>query len=321
VDQALLQQLPWVEGIRFIDDYEFAVQYQWQAEQIASVLQSILSHFELALNPAKTSIIELPDSFEPLWTSRLRTFVFRDAGIMGQRNDLTAYFDLAFTFHKQDPDGGVLKYAIPRMNGITVEQDNWSLFESILSQCAMVEPATLPQICEQLQHYGAEGYQLNVTDWVSVTNLIVTERLALGQASEAVWAMWLMKQLRLPLSSQAADVIATCEDAFASLMGLGMASVGLADMKRLSSLNRFAEPEELFGKHWLLCYEGAYQGWLVPPSGNGTFSLSSEFNFLSTSGVSFFNINAAPLVPRRRVAGPSESDTSGTGGGGGGGYA
>ena len=68
----------------------------------------MLNEFELALNPTKTAIVELPDNFDAEWASRIRIFVFRDAGLTGQRNDLTAYFDMVFEFFKRFPEEGLL---------------------------------------------------------------------------------------------------------------------------------------------------------------------------------------------------------------------
>lgn len=311
VDAELMNRLPNLRGIRFIDDYEFAANQRSEAETTASVLQSILSQYELALNPAKTRIIELPDTLEPLWTSRLRTFLFRFGGVRGQRSDLTAYFDSVVDFAKKEPDEGILKYAIARLNGVEIEDDNWPVFESILCHCASVEPACLPQVCEQVAHYRGKELPVDSGLWMECLNRIVSERLSLGQASEAAWAMWLMKLLAINLAATAAKAVDDCEDSPAALMGLGLASSGLAPACSFPRLRSFAEPDELFGPQWLLCYEGNHQGWLTPPSGRAALSSNPQFNYLDQSSVSFFNIAATPPAPRRT--------TGGTGGGVGGG--
>lgn len=309
VDQQVALKIPGIRGIRFIDDYEFAVNLRSDAEEIVSVLQSVLSHYELALNSSKTRIIELPESIEPLWTSRLRTFFFREAGIIGQRNDLMAFFDLVFTQGREEADEGMFKYAIARLNSVKVVEDNWPIFEGLLGQCASVEPACLPQVCEQIVHYKSEGETTNESLWQDILNRIVCERLPLGHASEAVWAMWMMNIMKIRLTDAAASAVDSCEDSAAALMGLWLANNGLGDPALLGRLNLFAEPGELFGRQWLLCYEGIRQGWIKPPSGNGI--QDAQFKFLYGQGVSFFDTGAAPPTPRRK--GPPV-----TGGGGGG---
>jgi len=309
VDTELACRLPDVRGIRIIDDYEFAAHQRSGAEKIAGELQAILSHYELALSPTKTQVVELPDVIEPLWTSRLRVFFFRDAGVAGQRNDLTAYFDAVFSLAKAEPRAGIIKYAIPRLNSVDIREENWRTFEHILAQCAMVEPACIPQVSEQLVHYRSVGRTPDVKKWQECLNIVVTERLPLGEASEALWSMWLMKTLGLSLSPGATRAVAYCDDSAAALMGLALAEAGLADPSLLRELDRYANAEDLNGRQWLLCYEGNRRGWIRPTQAK-PLSGDPRFALLDSGGVSFFNPSAPATTPRR----------GGRGGGGGGDY-
>ncbi len=159
VDVELHRTLRNLRGIRYIDDYEFSVDSESEADRIVSTLQTILGTYELDLNLNKTEVVKLPTELERWWVSELRTYVFRNAGATGQKNDLVDYFNRSFRFSKEMPAEGVLKYAIARLNGLDVEEGNWSLYESLLAQCAIVEPACLNQVMEQLLHYRGEGCQ------------------------------------------------------------------------------------------------------------------------------------------------------------------
>lgn len=302
IDAELARQFPDLRGIRYIDDYEFAFYERAAAEKVANSLQALLSNFELAFNASKTRIVELPDTIEPLWTSRLRTFVFRDAGIKGQRHDLTSYFDTTFDFTSKEPSAGILKYAIPRLYNIDVHEENWSLCENLLAHCVLVEPACLQQVTSQLVRYKGMRRTINTTLWHECLNRIVSERLPLGQASEPAWAMWLMKILGIKLNEASEKAVALCEDSVAALMGLGLAAEGLAKASALASLNIFAEPPELLGPQWMLCYEGTHRGWLKVPSGADTMVADPRFSFLHDKGVSFFDIDMPPPAPRRHGA-------------------
>lgn len=313
VDEELMTAFPGLRGIRFIDDYEFVVNQRSEAEQVVSTLQSVLSRYELALNPWKTEIIELPHPIEPLWTSRLRTFMFREAGTRGQRTDLTAYFDNAFELARVAPTEGVLKYAIPRLNAVDVMGDNWQIFQYLLSQCVRGEPACLSQVCDQIFYYTTiEGRTIDISLWTACLEHTILERLPLGQASEALWALWMMKHLGIPMSCAVEAAVDACEDSPVALMGLSLAHAGLGNPASFTRLHTFAEPSELFGRHWLLCYEGNKQGWLTPPSGVSAFAAQPKFEFLRNQNVSFFNINAQPRFTLRHIPG--------SGGGGGGDY-
>jgi hypothetical protein len=303
VDNELASLVPGLRGLRYIDDYEFAFDHRSQAEDTISRLQAILSHYELALNPAKTRIIELPEPFESVWVSRLRIFNFRDSTIRAQRTDLTAFFDTAFAFAKAEPDESIIKYAIPRLNSVDVEPDNWPLLEKILSQCALVEPACLPQVCEQLVHYVAcSGFTLDQSLWANILNRIIQERLPLGQASEAAWAMWVMKIFEVTLAPNSESALNQTEDSVAALMGLYLTHGSLGNTSNLNNLNNYAERAGVTGRNWLLCYEGNRQGWIKPPSNNMAWP-NAEFGWLFNQGISFMDLAAAPPVPRRHVPG------------------
>jgi hypothetical protein len=222
---------------------------------------------------------------------------------------------------RKEPEESVLKYAVARMNSINVVEDNWRLYEHILCHCALVEPACLPQICEQIRHYVDQGMSADKVLWGECLNRIVWERLTIGQASESVWAMWLMKLLHVPLSSTSAKAVDACEDSPSALMGLGLASQGLAKAAELPNLHSFAEVQELTGPNWLLCYEGNHRGWLAPPSGNSPWSVNAQFDLLHKTNVSFFDITASPPPPRRLVVeSPYEGDDDGADDVGGDGY-
>ena len=135
--------------------------------------------------------------------------------------------------------------------------------------------------------------------------------MPLGQSSEATWAMWMMKLLKIKLLARSAKVIGEDSDSMVGLMALGLADTGLASKKHLTGLNRFASGTGLLEKHWLLCYQGNLMGWLGSKSKRANLRGDSAFKFLEANGVSFFNISASPTTPIRHTA-----TTTGGGGGG-----
>ena len=314
IDVKLAKKFNWLTGIRYIDDYELGTTTRSQAEEVFSYIQQLLSQFELSLNVTKSRITELPDQFDPYWTSRVRVFIFRDAGVTGQRNDLTAYFDMVFDFYKRFPDEGLLKYAVARLRSLEIYRNNWSFFENILSQCVLIEPACIPQVCDQIIYYRTKRYRINKKLWAECLNRIVYERVPLGHSSEAAWAMWLMKILNIKLLAKSAKAVGACEDSVTALMGLGLAAVGLTNPNHLSGLHHFSSPAGLFGEQWLLCYQGNMMAWLGPSSGRANLRSDPAFLHLESKNVSFFDIGIPPPAPVR-LASPTVHA-----GGGGAGY-
>ena len=151
--------------------------------------------------------------------------MFRDAGVTGQRNDLSAYFDMVFTFFKNYPEEGLLKYAIARLQSVDIKHENWPLFENLLNHCVLIEPACIPQVCDQITHYKAHNFPMRKQLWSRCLNTIVIERAPLGQSSEVAWAMWLMRLLRINLLAKSAKAVGEAEDSVVGLMALGVAWV------------------------------------------------------------------------------------------------
>lgn len=97
-DQELLTKLPGLKGHRFIDDYELSFQTRTEAEDAFSILETCLSEYELALNPKKTRVLELPLPLEAPWATELKLFTFRSSK-SGQAADLSNYFSRAYSLH------------------------------------------------------------------------------------------------------------------------------------------------------------------------------------------------------------------------------
>ncbi|MBW2100164.1 MAG: hypothetical protein JRG68_05270, partial [Deltaproteobacteria bacterium] len=245
---------------------------------------------------------------DPIWTSKIRVFVFRDAGITGQKNDIIAYFNMIFDLFKKFPEEGLLKYAIARLQSEEIERENWPLFETLLSHCILIEPACIPQVCDQLVYYNSKDFLITKEIWSKCLNLIVLERVPLGQSSEAAWAMWLMKLLNIKLLEKSATVVGGADDSIVGLMALGLSSVNLANPDHLSGLNRFCSTTELFESQWLLCYQGNLMECLGPQSAHSNLRNDPAFLYLESQDVSFFDINAVATPPKRHKP-------SGTGGG------
>lgn len=301
IDEELATRHGRLRGIRHIDDYEFVTGTRAEAEAILADLQHILNQYELALNPSKTKIRELPVELEPQWTPILRIFQFRNSGLMAQRTDLAAYFNSAFDFFHRCPEEGLLKYAIGRLRAVDVHRSNWPFYEAVLNQSILVEPACIPQVCDQVLHYKSLRFKMRKSLWTQTLNRIICDQLPLGNASEAAWALWLMKILSVKVHQQSAKAIGDCSDSVTALMGLGLASVGQADLKHFTPLQRYTAAQSLTEEQWLLCYQSNLMGWLGLGA-RATLRQTPPFDYFLQKNVSFFDISVPPPAPVRSSA-------------------
>jgi hypothetical protein len=300
IDSQLEKKFNKLKGIRFIDDYEFALESYAEAENVLSYLQSLLNEYELALNPTKTKIVQLPALIEPIWISRLRTYNFRDSNDVAQKSDLIAYFDLVFDFINKSPDEGIMKYSIARLRHEDIKKSNWELYESLLLNCSLNEPACLPQICEQLTYYQSKLYKINKTNWGEVLNKIIADKVPLGHSSEAAWAMWIIRILNIRLSSKCAKIISQSDDSIVTLMGIGLSILGLTEKKYFSQLRIYENKSYLYEPQWLLCYQLNYMNYFTVNARALNLSADRFYNYLEQNNVSFFDINTTVSIPVRK---------------------
>lgn len=307
IDIELSDKFNKIDGLRYIDDYEFSFATRSQAEDVLSYFQHLLNDFELALNSNKTKILDLPEPLEQPWTSKIRTFEFRNVNATGQKNDLIAYFNMVFDFFKRYPDEWLLKYAISRLKSEKIEKENLILFENLMIHCILIDPACIPQVCEQILNY-KESFSINREFWSECLNRIVSERVPLGQSSEAAWAMWLMKLLDIKLEEKSAKAVGDTEDSVVGLMGLGLASIGLATSAHLSGLDRFSNKDKLFENQWLLCYQGNLMEMLGAESSRKNLFSDPAFAYMEKKNVSFFDIKI-PLTSPTKNSEPPKHET------------
>ena len=88
---------------RYIDDFEFGCKTLQEAEEILSVLQEVLSIYELNLNSAKTEIIELPAEIDPQWLHELQRYKINMSKGAVQKRSLLSFFDLTMSFLEKEP--------------------------------------------------------------------------------------------------------------------------------------------------------------------------------------------------------------------------
>lgn len=288
-----------LRGYRYSDDYELGCESYAEAENTLAIIQECLNNYELALNPTKTKIIELPGILEASWVSALRSFTFRQ-GHRSQQYDLFRYFDTAFSLCGANKEDNILRYAIQRTSGVAIDKINWPLYEDLLLQCAMVEPGTLSFVFRQLEKYKSNDYKLTTDKVAEAFNNIIKQHAALGHGGEVAWALWGAISFGARIDEKSALLLADMLDPIVATLALDARSRGLIDGNVL--FNKFASlmtKNDLTSENWLVAYEANIKGWL--PSLQREDNVLSEPNFrlMKNGGVSFYNPNAPASSPFR----------------------
>lgn len=312
-DRALLSKLANVKGHRFIDDYELSFGTRTEAEQAFHILEGCLSDYELALNPKKTKVSELPLPLEADWSLELKRFQFRTSK-RGQAADLEDFFSFAFNLYNKHPGEPVLQFAIARLRYLSIDADNWDLFQQLLLLCIIPEPASLPYALEQIisrVNAGAVPLRLEIQDTL---NDLIEIHAPLRHSSEVANALWACLALRLEVKDKATDALSSCEDSCIALLALDCRSKGLLSKTLDTTLWETQMcAEGLYSEHWLLSYEANIKGWL--PSVGGVDHVAADINFayMKTNGVHFYDENFACPLPGGNIPMPTIPTTAQSG--------
>ncbi len=293
-DETLVTELPRVKGHRFIDDYELSFQTRTEAEEAFHILDACLAGFELALNPKKTQVLELPLTLEAPWATELKQFPFSRNSRHGQAADLNNYFSRAFTLHSSNPGEAVLSFAVAKFRTMTIDPANWTAFQKLLLLCAIPEPSSFPYVLEQIITRKNAGAGALVPELEEIANELIVRHSALRHSSEVANAAWACLALRLRLHDAAVDEISKCDDSVVALLAIDCERHGLTSKPIDKSVwISHMTADALYDRHWLLAYEANFKGWL-PNFGKADYVAKDvNFGFLKRNRVSFYNTRLA----------------------------
>ena len=288
-------------GFRLIDDMELGFISSSAAQDYIARLQEGLSDYELALNPTKTSIRDLPCLMETSWAPPLRSFTFRTSE-KGMQSDLIRYFDCAYELHQKFPNEAVISYAISRLKSEKFScESNMKLCENLVLQSCIAQPASLRHGLHLLMEFSKSGCQMRSEELEQALNLIAQHHAPLGHGGEVAWALWGLIEFNLPLTDETVSVVSTAADSICTLLLLHANSIGLvANPSLFSILESYMTESELEHERWLVSYEADVQGWLPTFDGKDNHVKSHKFfSKLKKAGVRFYDQSARgfPLIP------------------------
>jgi hypothetical protein len=279
-----------LKGFRFMDDFEFVFPTRGEAEVGLARLECELAKFELAINPRKTSIEELPTDLERPWLSGVR----RMAGDAEQQLSalwLIEYFNTIFDLKRQFPYDPVLAFGIACLRSAEIERvtnnTTWELFQSLLAQSALAEHGAMEALLFFLNK-AEDRRDLNpIRDLIC---LILARDTSLTHGSEIVWALWTAIWLNIKLPASLVSGLDGDGDSTIAVLALHAQEKGLIEgTAEFHSWRTRMTRAALYHGDWLLAYEADIRRWL--PSVDTPSHVSADKNFepLKRAGVSFFN--------------------------------
>lgn len=293
VDKALAAKLP-LRGHRYIDDYELAFPTRSAAEEAQALLEDALADYELAINPTKTEILELPQPFHEAWAHQLSTFHVRSDKASRTVADLIALFSQAAAISRVR--AGPLRYALLRSREVDiVDAEVWVPFQNLVWSAVSAEPTTMATALDVLAEKASNGdLEVDRAAASEVIESLIRTHSPIRNASEVAWGLWAAIALDVEMSMEAAHAASSMEDDFVALLALDANSRGLFGSHQVDTSQWEAltdDDDALMGLHWLLAYEGSVRKWLTAPRARVT--KDPFFKILSKRQVHFYDTDPA----------------------------
>lgn len=269
-----------LKGFRFVDDFEFSFLTRGKAEEAISTIESILREYELALNPLKTHIDELPTPFENSWKTRIKRFNFSDKARSSQ---ILEYFNLLFDLHKANRNDPVLRYGIARLKSVKVKDEG--LLADLLFQCILVEPGTLREVFFVIDRLGIQIQKGKLSE---IVHHMISIHGGMKHGSEVAWALWIAILYEIRLSENVISPLRNFDDDIVALLALHAYRRGLVHSGVVDNWRHLISKDSLRNGHWLLAYEANLREsrWV---EGKNAIENCELFNALNKRNVSFYD--------------------------------
>ena len=277
---------------RFIDDFILHTDDRATAEAFLLDLTKSLSKFNLAINPRKTTITELPVSSKPVWIRTLQTAV--KAASPSKLSDALDLLDLAVDLTRDQPDASSLKWALVTIERSISFKDKKVArgLADVLANLSFHRPVATPYLVRLLLvHSKTLGRKFE-----DRINALIRHHAKYGRSDAVSWLLYLCVKINLPIADLTADAVVSGRDCLAIVL-LQETNSSYAQTRSIDFANSLvASSSDLYDldEYWLLLYQLQRAGKLTPayPSTEGTFGI------LIAAGVNFLDFSR----PAKKVA-------------------
>lgn len=291
LDKELQNQVPGLNGIRFIDDFFIYSDSASEAELISHKINKILGDYELTSNDNKTTIQQMPVVIENLDLQRIRHYKIRKSP-SEQKLDIIHLYNVAIDAYKKDQRCSAFHYFLTKVMPIKIHIENWKILESILLQISLCETKSITVVSKLLISYKSYEYPLNLDKIKETFSKIAALGISNNFGFEVCWAFWVLSQLGINITSDITGISKTSDP-------LAILSILTAREKRVYTGNldinywqSLMTQDALYDSAWMMCYESERRGWLTNQHGLSLIEQCSYFKKLSNKDVTFLNMDS-----------------------------
>lgn len=195
--------------LRHVDDYWVGANSYDEAEKHLANVRSALGEFQLDLNEHKTRVLPVYKVLGDAWPHWIERTLERAFGQLWIDPELDPVAALSEVFDRSvaENDDGMLRHAIRIIDENHWWSRQWGVLEKFLAQCAVQFSHTFDYVARVIAWRSRVGDSLDRQMWKGVVEKLIVHFSSLGRDSEALWALWLMKELNLTINKGVTDAV------------------------------------------------------------------------------------------------------------------
>lgn len=193
--------------LRHVDDYWIGGNTVDDCERHLQNLRAALREFELDLNDLKTRVVEANRTLGETWPSDFERWLKRSFGIGLFARDYDPIATLANIIDRanRENDDGMIRHAIRKLDENRLWDRGWEVLEHFLAHCAMHFPHSFDYVARVIIWRIRTEKPYNKELWKEVTTTFAHQASALGKDAEALWALWLARELKMKIPRSLSD--------------------------------------------------------------------------------------------------------------------
>ncbi|MBO6633745.1 RNA-directed DNA polymerase [Parvibaculum sp.] len=244
--------------LRHVDDYWIGGNSIDECERHLRDLRASLKEYELDINELKTKIVPTNHVFGDSWPSEFEeelVSAFGDAHF-GRRRDPVAVLGKIIDTSIRENDDGMIKHAIRKLDEHRLWGRNWEILEHFLAQNAVQFTHSFDYSARVVAWRIRIDASFDSRLWSDVAQSVAMQGSGLGRDSEVLWALWLLKELKVKIPKRISDLIVRNNNSLvlgylAHLYANGLTRDG--DLR--DKLENVANTSKISGVHWPLILE------------------------------------------------------------------
>jgi hypothetical protein len=295
--------------IRHVDDYWVGGNTQDECEKHLQNLRLALKDYQLDINEMKTRIISTKYVFAENWPSELEQEV-RNSLRWGGGLDPISIFGKVIDRATRDNDDGVIKRVIHVIDEDRLWSSKWDILEHFLAQCAVQFPHSFDYVARVIAWRIRTKREVDTALWIEIAKVMASEGGKLGRDSEAVWAIWLLKELKQRISKSLSDILLANSSSLVLSFLAHFPKHKLSNAKNIhGEMRDIVEGDPFAGSFWPLTLELTHLAQ-DDPKWNGA-STPDTLRSLHDAKISIIDWDALPKVFTKGPANGGDDGTDG----------